>query len=57
MTVLLGDGKGSFSAMPGTPLSLDGCQGPSSIATGDINGDGGPDIVVLCAESRIWRSS
>ena len=52
VTVLLGDGKGSFTAMPGTPLSLDGCHGPSSIATGDINGDGRPDIVVLCAESR-----
>jgi hypothetical protein len=50
--VLLGDGKGSFTAMPGTPLSLDGCHGPSSIATGDINGDGRPDIVVLCAESK-----
>jgi FG-GAP-like repeat len=52
VTVLLGDGKGNFRAVPGTPLSLDGCHGPSSIATGDINGDGRPDIVVLCAESR-----
>ena len=52
VTVLLGDGKGSFAPMPATPLSLEGCHGPSSIATGDINGDGRPDIVVLCAESR-----
>lgn len=52
VTVLLGDGTGRFSAMPGTPLSLEGCHGPSSIATGDINGDGRPDIVVLCAESK-----
>lgn len=52
VTVLLGDGKGSFSAMPGTPLALESCHGPSSIATGDVDGDGRPDIVVLCAESR-----
>ncbi len=52
VTVLLGDGKGGFTAMPGTPLSLDGCHGSSSIATGDINGDRYPDIVVFCAESK-----
>jgi hypothetical protein len=52
VTVLLGDGKGRFAAMPTTPLSLDGCHGPASIATGDINGDGRADIVVLCAQSR-----
>jgi FG-GAP-like repeat len=52
VTVLLGDGKGSFTPMPATALSLEGCHGPSSIATGDINGDGRPDIVVLCAESK-----
>ena len=52
VTVLLGDGKGRFAEMPTTPLSLDGCHGPASIATGDINGDGRADIVVLCAQSR-----
>jgi hypothetical protein len=52
VTVLLGDGTGRFAAMPGAPLSLDGCHGPSSIATGDLNGDGHSDIVVLCAESK-----
>ena len=49
VTLLLGDGKGGFKPAP--PLLLRGCQGPNSIATGDINGDGYRDIVVSCAES------
>jgi hypothetical protein len=52
VTVLLGDGKGNFTSMPASPLSLESCHGPSSIAAGDINGDSHPDIVVLCAESK-----
>jgi hypothetical protein len=52
VTVLVGDGMGRFAPMATAPLSLDDCRGPSSIATGDIDGDGHSDIVVLCAESK-----
>jgi FG-GAP-like repeat len=52
VTVLLGDGTGRFSRMPGSPLSLAGCAGPDRVATGDINGDGLRDIVVSCAENN-----
>src|SRR5579863_10083290 len=37
VTVLLGDGKGAFTQMPGSPLPLTGCRGAVSVATGDIN--------------------
>jgi FG-GAP-like repeat/FG-GAP repeat len=49
VTVLLGDGKGGFATMPGSPLSLTSCDGPNRIAAGDVNGDGFRDIIVSCA--------
>ncbi|MGD0736910.1 MAG: VCBS repeat-containing protein [Terracidiphilus sp.] len=52
VTVLLGDGKGGFSKMPGSPFSLAGCEGPDRVATGDINGDGLRDIVVTCGQNN-----
>lgn len=52
VTVLLGDGTGRFTRMPGSPLSLAGCEGPDRVATGDINGDGFRDIVVECAQNN-----
>ena len=52
VTVLLGNGKGQFTPLKTKSLSLDGCQGPNSIATGDFNGDGYRDIAVSCAESK-----
>ena len=52
VTVLLGDGKGRFTKMPGSPLSLAGCEGPDRVATGDINGDGWQDIVVTCGQNN-----
>jgi len=50
--VLLGDGKDGFTAMPGTPLSLAGCQGPDRVAAGNIFGDGLGAIVVSCAQNN-----
>jgi hypothetical protein len=51
VTVLLGDGKGGFATMPGSPLSLAGCQGPDKVRSGNIFGDGLRDIVVSCAQN------
>lgn len=50
-TVLLGDGKGGFAPMPGSPFPLPGCENPSNVATGDFNGDGIRDFVVTCMGS------
>jgi hypothetical protein len=52
VTVLLGDGKGAFKPMPGSPLPLRGCHGPDGVTAGDLRGNGRHDIVVACAESR-----
>jgi VCBS repeat protein len=52
VTVLLGDGKGRFTTMRGSPFSLVGCRGPDRVATGDLNGDGSRDIVVSCAQNN-----
>jgi hypothetical protein len=51
VTVLLGDGRGGFAKMFGSPFSLAGCRGPDRVATGDVNGDGSRDIVVSCAQN------
>ncbi|KAA6465285.1 VCBS repeat-containing protein [Acidobacteria bacterium AB60] len=55
VTVLLGDGNGSFHPMPGSPLPLGECRGPNSVAAGDVAGDGTQSIVVSCAESRTMQ--
>jgi len=52
VTVLLGDGKGTFSPMAGSPLPLANCRGANSVTAGDLRGDGKHAIVVACAESR-----
>jgi hypothetical protein len=51
LTVLLGDGHGRFTTMPGSPFSLAGCAGPDRVVTGDVTGDGRRDVIVSCAEN------
>lgn len=51
VTVLLGNGRGGFVAMPGPPPSLQGCEGPNSVTAGEL-GKGRQVIGVACAQSR-----
>ncbi len=44
VTLLLGDGAGGFTAAPGSPFTVG--SGPVSLAVGDFNGDGAPDLAV-----------
>jgi|SRR6185312_9348475 len=50
LTVLLGDGKGKFTTMRGSPFSTG--VGPTRVAIGDLNGDGLADIVVTNYKSN-----
>jgi len=55
VTVLLGDGRGGFHPLPGSPLPLGDCRGPNSVAAGPLGVEGFHAIVVACAESRTLR--
>jgi hypothetical protein len=44
ISVYLGDGKGGFTAVPGSPFSAGPV--PNDLAVGDFNGDGNPDLAV-----------
>lgn len=44
LTVLLGNGKGGFSSLPGSPFATG--KTPNRVAIGDVNGDGVTDIAV-----------
>jgi hypothetical protein len=52
LTVLLGDGHGTFHTMPGSSFPLGDCRGPNGVSAGDLVGDGTQSIVIACAESR-----
>ncbi|WP_193789081.1 FG-GAP repeat domain-containing protein, partial [Zavarzinella formosa] len=43
VSVLLGNGDGTFAPAPGSPSAVG--AGPFSVAVGDVNGDGKPDLV------------
>jgi hypothetical protein len=47
LTVLLGNGSGGFTLAPGSPLAAGSF--PRSVAVGDFNGDGKPDLVTAIA--------
>lgn len=49
VTVLAGDGVGGFAAAAGSPFAVNGR--PTSVALGDINSDGAPDIVTASGHS------
>ena len=44
VTVLLGNGAGGFTAAPGSPFPVGTV--PDSVAVGDFNGDGAPDLAI-----------
>jgi type II secretory pathway component GspD/PulD (secretin) len=45
VTVLAGNGDGTFTAAPGSPRSVG--AGPEALAAGDLNGDGRADLAVV----------
>jgi len=50
LTILIGNGKGQFTTMPGSPFMTG--KSPSRVAIGDLNGDGIADIVVTNYKSN-----
>src|SRR2546426_1098685 len=50
VTVLLGNGDGTFTAAPGSPVSVGG--GPYSVVLGDVNGDGKLDLLLANGSSN-----
>ncbi len=46
VTVLLGNGSGGFTAASGSPFGTGAGSQPFSVAAGDFNGDGNPDLAI-----------
>jgi hypothetical protein len=51
VTVLLGDGRGSFKPMSGSPLTIANCHGANSVTAGELE-RGRRVVAVACAQSR-----
>jgi FG-GAP-like repeat len=51
VTVLLGDSRGSFRPMPGSPFALPGCGNPRSLSIGSVYGNMLRDFAVTCMNS------
>jgi hypothetical protein len=49
LTILIGDGRGGFKTMPGSPFAT--AQRPNMVAIGDLDGDGVADVVVSNPDS------
>lgn len=47
VTILLGNGDGTFAEAAGSPISSGIGSGPVAIASGDLNGDAKPDLAVV----------
>ncbi|HVH71066.1 MAG TPA: FG-GAP-like repeat-containing protein [Candidatus Dormibacteraeota bacterium] len=47
VSILLGNGDGTFVKAIGSPISAGVGKGPVAIAAGDLNGDGKPDLAVV----------
>jgi hypothetical protein len=52
-TVLLGDGRGSFHHMSGSPFALPGCASPRRVAVGSMHENKLHDFAVTCTNSSI----
>jgi hypothetical protein len=52
VTVLRGDGRGSFRPMAGTPIPLGSCRGANSVAVGALGANPRQTIATSCALSR-----
>ncbi len=55
VSVLLGNGKGSFTQPPGSPFTAN--ERPFGVAIGDLNGDGKPDLAIVNFSGHITDTS